>query len=87
MKTSSSSASDRALRADLRRAADERMDSPDPVVRALAGQVCLEVIAELRRRGVPLWHEGAPGADERRASTPVPAPRAPLALGGLGTTR
>ncbi len=77
MDTSSTSPSDEALRAELRRAADERMDSPDPLVRARAGQVCLEAIAELRRRGVALWHDGGRAATVPVGSAVVPAPRVP----------
>ena len=84
MDSSCSSWSDAVLRAHLRRAATERMDSPDLLVRALAGQACLEAIAELRRRGVALWHED--GAATTVGVATVPAPRAPLALGSLGTT-
>lgn len=50
------SCTDDVLRARLRRAAQERMDSTSPHQRALAGQTCLDVVTELQRRRVPLWH-------------------------------
>ncbi len=58
---------DDVLRARLRRAARERMDSTSQSRRAVAGQACLEVIAELQRRRVPLWR--APDASRSCAAT------------------
>ncbi len=48
---------DEVLRARLRRAARERMESTAPLPHARAGQTCIDVMTELRRRGVPLWRD------------------------------
>ena len=48
---------DDVLRARLRRAARDRMESTAPVLHARAGQACIEVMTELRRRGAPMWRD------------------------------
>ncbi len=55
--------SDAALRVRLWRAAEVRMHATTPRTRDRAGQVCLEAIAELRRRRAPLTR--APGGSLR----------------------
>lgn len=70
--------SDDALRARLWRAAEERMNASTPRTRARAGQVCLESVAELKRRRVPLWgpwHTTGAPAPRRPVAVEAPAPR------------
>ncbi len=61
--------SDDALRARLWRAAEERLHASTPRTRARAGQVCLDTVAELKRRRAPLWGSWSTAA--------APAPRRP----------
>lgn len=49
---------DEVLRARLRRAARDRMGTVSGPLHASAGQTCLDVMRELKRRGVPLWRDG-----------------------------